>query len=245
MNFILKPDWPAPINIRAYTTLRTGGISAPPYNTFNLAGHVGDDEKYVQANRELLKNKLNLPDEPIWLEQTHSTIVLPAIPANRNQKADATFSNQTGQVCVVMTADCLPILLCQRDGSCVAAIHAGWRGLADGIIEKTLQAMNPSSVDILAWLGPAIGPAVYEIGEEVRQRFIEQDPDAESAFIPSEHAGRWLGNLYELATLRLNKQGIFAIYGGEYCTYSDKDYFFSYRRDGQQTGRMASLIWIT
>ncbi len=245
MNSILTPDWPAPANVNACTTLRLGGVSEAPYDTFNLADHVGDNETHVKANRQLLTNWLHLPNEPVWLKQTHSTIVLPAISSNRNQTADATFSDQPEQVCVVMTADCLPILLCHRQGTQVAAIHAGWRGLADGIIEKTLEKMALPPDDILVWLGPAIGPRVYELGEEVRQCFIEKDSAADSAFIPSKNDGRWLGNLYHLATLRLHKQQVFAIYGGQYCTYTDNKRFFSYRRDGIHTGRMASLIWMT
>lgn len=245
MKHFIQPDWPAPANVRAFTTLRSVGHSKVPFDKFNLAYHVGDNEKDVQANRELLKNLLNLPNEPFWLEQTHSTIVLPITEKSTDKKGDASFTNQAKQVCVIMTADCLPILICNRKGTYVAAIHAGWRGLADGIIEKTLQAMNLSSDDMMAWLGPAIGSKVYEVGAEVRERFIANDIEANQAFVPSKNEGRWLADLYALAKLRLYKQNISAIYGGEYCTYSDKDRFFSYRRDGNQTGRMASLIWMT
>lgn len=245
MTLFITPDWPAPANIQACTTLRQGGISEAPYDSFNLGDHVGDNPKHVEANRLLLKNSLNLPDEPVWLKQTHSTIALPAISNTRGKECDATFAHHSQQVCVVMTADCLPILLCNKDGTHVAAIHAGWRGLADGIIEKTLQAMNIPPEDLLVWLGPAIGPSVYELGEEVRACFIEKDPDAKSAFVPSENNGRWLGNLYSLAKQRLHKCKVWAIYGGDYCTYSDEAIFFSYRRDGNKTGRMASLIWMT
>lgn len=236
MKYMITPDWPAPSNIQAYTTLRNGG---------NLATHLGANEKQVQANRQLLKARLHLENEPIWLEQTHSTIVLPAVSSSRNKQADASFTNQTLQICVVTTADCLPILLCHRNGTHVAAIHAGWRGLASGIIENTLKAMNLNAEDILVWLGPAIGPVVYEVGEEVRQRFMDHDLEAEKAFIPSTKKGHWLGNLYDLATLRFHKQNILAIYGGQYCTYTDKERFYSYRREGDKAGRMASLIWIT
>lgn len=184
MKHFIAPTWPAPLNIHAYTTLRSGGVSEAPYHSFNLGEHVGDDEKHVQMNRALLKNKLQLPNEPIWLKQTHSTLVLPATTLI-GQEADATFSHQAKQVCTVMTADCLPLLLCNRSGTHVAAIHAGWRGLAHGIIENTLDVLNVPAEDILVWLGPAIGPTVYEVGEEVRHCFIEKDKDAEKAFIPS------------------------------------------------------------
>ncbi len=243
MDFIV-PNWPAPKNVRAFTTLRSGGMSEAPYDSFNLADHVGDHEKFVTANRQLLREKLQLPNEPVWLEQTHSTCVLSAELTTGDNKADASFTNQANQVCAILTADCLPVLLCDRLGTQVAAIHAGWRGLLNGIIEKTLERMQVPSQDILVWLGPAIGPRVYELGEEVRQQFLEKEAEAEAAFVPSHRKGHWLGNLYDLARLRLQKHNVSAIYGGEYCTYSDKARFFSYRRDGDKTGRMASLIWI-
>jgi hypothetical protein len=240
---MIIPDWPAPSHIHACTTIRSGGRSLTPYHSFNLADHVGDNEQHVQANRQLLRNKLDLPNEPIWLEQTHSTIVLPAAKSD-DRKADASFTDQPGQVCVVMTADCLPVLLCNRQGTYVAAIHAGWRGLANGVIENTVKAINLPPSDILVWLGPAIGPAVYELGQEVLDCFVEDNPEARHSFVPSSKSGHWLGNLYSLARLRLKKLNIHAIYGGDYCTYTDKERFFSYRRDGS-TGRMASLIWMT
>ncbi len=245
MKHVIVPDWPAPAHVKAYTTLRTGGTSQAPYETFNLAKGVGDDEHAVKANRAILNDVLSLPNEPVWISQTHSTIVLPARPETKGKEADATFANQPEQVCAVMTADCLPIFLCDRSGTHVAAIHAGWRGLAHGIIENTLQTLNLSPENILIWLGPAIGPKVYELGEEVRDIFVCDDPQAEKAFVPSQNEGRWLGDLYALARLRLRRYGVSAIYGGEYCTYSDAARFFSYRRDGGKTGRMASLIWIT
>jgi len=244
MTQIIIPDWPAPANIKAYTTLRHGGVSQAPYDTFNLAEHVGDNPQDVQTNRQLLKEMLSLPNEPIWLEQIHSTMVLPAVNDSRGKPADASFTTQSKQVCVVLTADCLPLLLCHRNGTQVAAIHAGWRGLANGIIAKTLDALNLPPEDILAWLGPAIGPKAYELGEEIREIFIKNDAEAEQAFIPSLHSDRWLGDLYSLAKLQLQKRHVSAIYGGKYCTYSDKERFFSYRRDGNKTGRIASLIWM-
>jgi YfiH family protein len=243
MNKFLLPNWPAPSNVKACTTLRTGGVSQAPYHHFNLAEHVGDDVAHVRANRTLLKKELHLSDEPVWIEQTHSTIVLPAHAENRHKEADASFTNQHHQVCIVLTADCLPLLICHREGTHVAAIHAGWRGLAGGIIQNTLQALQLPPEDLLVWMGPAISQKNYEVGEEVREHFLKLDPQAEKAFIPSPQQ-RWLANLYELARLQLKKLGVNNIYGGEYCTYSNQEMFFSYRRDGNQTGRMASLIWI-
>lgn len=243
MHFI-APNWPAPARVRACTTLRSGGVSVAPYDAFNLAEHVGDALPDVHTNRQLLYKMLDLPNEPIWLEQTHSTQVVPALPHNQGKEADASFTTEAQQVCVVMTADCLPILLCQCDGNQIGAIHAGWRGLANGIIEQTLAQFNFPPHEILAWLGPAIGPQVFEVGDEVRALFLQTQPEAAGAFLPSPQ-GRWLANLYILATLRLQRLGVTQIFGGDYCTYSMPDKFFSYRRDGNKTGRMASLIWLT
>lgn len=240
----LQPNWPAPQNIRAFTTLRQGGVSQAPYNEFNLAQHVHDNPQHVTLNRALLKEKLNLPAEPVWIEQTHSTIALTAQPSHRNCEADATFTTETNQVSVILTADCLPILLCSIKEPFVASIHAGWRGLANGIIESTLAASQQNSHHLIAWLGPAISAAHYEVGDEVRNYFLNADSMAETAFTPSLK-GRWLANLYALARLRLAKAGVSEVYGGDYCTFSDPQRFFSYRRDGSQTGRMATLIWIT
>lgn len=243
MNHVIKPEWSAPTHIKAYTTLRTGGVSLSPYHSFNLGLHVGDENHFVQQNRDLLNKTLALPEEPIWLDQTHSTIAVPAIPQNHGKNADASYTDEVQRVCAVLTADCLPILICNREGTMVAAIHAGWRGLADGVIESTLAAMNLPGKDLLAWLGPAIGPKVFEVGEEVRQRFIEVDSRAMDAFIPSPNQ-RWLADIYQLARLRLNNYGVSDITGGNFCTYSNNELFFSYRRDGSKTGRMASLIYI-
>ena len=238
----IQPNWPAPPWVKAYTTLRSGGVSTAPYHDFNLAMDIGDPPKHVEQNRLILQEKLQLPAEPIWIKQIHSDTVITASVENKYKQADASFSKEQDQVCTVLTADCLPILLCNRQGTFVAAIHAGWRGLNKGIIEKTVVAIQSEPDEILAWLGPAISQKHFEVGEEVRSSFIQQDPTAESAFIPSE-SGRWLGDLYALARLQLKKLGITAIYGGEYCTFIDKDKFYSYRRDAQKTGRMASLIW--
>jgi YfiH family protein len=242
-SMFITPTWPAPKNIHAYTTLRHGGLSEKPYDCFNLAQHVGDQPEHVQANRQLLKKELNLLIEPIWLQQTHSTIAVKATPENREMEADASYTNQAHHTCVVLTADCLPLLVCNRDGTHIAAIHAGWRGLLNGVIESTLHALSLPPEELLVWLGPAIGPAHYETGDEVREQFIHQHPNAINAFSPSPN-NRWLADLYALARLRLYHFGITAIYGGELCTYADNR-FYSYRRDGGKTGRIATLIWIS
>lgn len=243
MKSFIQPTWPAPDNIRAYTTTRIGGVSLAPYHEFNLGEHVEDNPLHVSTNRDLLKKRLELSNDPIWIKQTHSTIALEATPENREQEADATFTRQKNIACLVMTADCLPILLCNQQGTEVAAIHAGWRGLAHGVIESTIQALTTPHQEILAWLGPAISLRHFEVGDEVRAAFLKITPKAEDAFTPSPNQ-RWLADLYLLARIRLQNQGITQIYGGEYCTFSDKEQFYSYRRDGEKTGRMASLIWI-
>lgn len=240
----IAPFWPAPRQIKAFHTLRTGGTSPAPYDSFNLGFHTGDAATHVAANRLLLKTELNLPNEPIWINQVHGITAIPALPENREATADASFSNKINQICTVLTADCLPIFICHRLGTHVAAIHAGWRGLAHGIIEETLKALAQPPHDLLVWLGPAIGPGRFEVGEDVYQAFVNQDAKASEAFIPNK-ANHWLANLYQLAKLRLQKQGIHAVYGGDFCTYDAKDQFYSYRRDQGKTGRMASLIWIS
>jgi YfiH family protein len=184
-----------------------------------------------------------LPNEPIWLTQTHSTIAVEAIPEHAEQTADASYTDTVNRVCVVLTADCLPLLICNSRGTKVAAIHAGWRGLAGGIIENTLEKLALPGSELLVWLGPAIGPQKFEVGNDVYDAFIAQDESARMAFIPKAH-DKWLANLYLLATQRLNKLGVTAIYGGDYCTHTQSDLFFSYRRDHGKTGRMASAIWI-
>ena len=241
---LIKPLWPAPTNVNAMVTTRNGGYSQHEYATLNLADHVGDDPAIVQKNRVLLRQFI--PSEPVWLNQQHTTNVLTieqnvVVPI---EKADAAVTRQINRVLTVMTADCLPILLCNRAGTVVGAVHAGWRGLCDGIIEKTLLAMECSAEDIYAWLGPAIGPDVYEVGEEVRIAFITEDPAATLAFKSSPQPDKWLCNLYLLAKQRLVKAKVSSITGGEYCTYTDKETFFSYRRENK-CGRMASLIWLS
>ncbi len=235
------PDWPAPARVRACITTRHGGISLPPYDSLNLGEHVGDLPVAVQENRRRLASVLRLPSEPFWLRQLHGCRVVD-LGAAATRDADASFSRVRGAVCAVMSADCLPLLLCDRQGSCVAAIHAGWRGLADGIIEATLARLALPPSRILAWLGPAIGPDRFEVGEDVRCRFLEHHPAAQHAF--KAKGERWLADIYALARQRLQRQGVTSIYGGDCCTARERERFFSYRRDGV-TGRMASLIWLT
>ncbi|MFZ7316700.1 peptidoglycan editing factor PgeF [Avibacterium avium] len=239
----LKPNWTAPANIHAFTTLRQGGVSQAPYDSFNLGDHVGDDKNSVKTNRTLLVEQFHLPQFPLFLNQTHSTRVIRLPYDGNNLDADAVYTNQPNQVCLVMTADCLPVLFTNQQGTEVAAAHAGWRGLCDGVLEQTIQQFQAEPQEIIAWLGPAIGQKSFQVGEEVRQQFIAQDPNAAQAFVPdSIEQGKYLADLYHIARLRLNKLGISQISGGEHCTYLEKTAFFSYRRD-KQTGRMASLIW--
>lgn len=238
----IVPDWPAPARVHAVTTTRTGGVSTGPYASMNLATHVGDALDAVEANRLSLSRQLALPAGPVWLEQVHGTGIcnLDEDPSD-TPRADGAVATRAGAVCVVMTADCLPVLLCARDGSGVAAAHAGWRGLADGVIEAALDGLSCPPDAVLAWLGPAIGPQAFEVGEEVRLAFVNQDSQAETAFHVRE--GRLYADLYRLARQRLQARGVKAIHGGGRCTYTEADSFYSYRRDGT-TGRMASLIWI-
>jgi YfiH family protein len=236
------PNWPAPANVKALTTTREGGVSQVPYNTFNLATHVGDDADAVKNNRQILIEELNLPSEPIWLNQVHSTIAINAATVSNTPTADASFTNRRNVVCAVLTADCLPILICDKAGTMVAAIHAGWRGLANGIIEATINKFSVKHEDLLVWLGPAIGPNMYEVGADVVKEFTKHDPAAIDAFIILS-ATKWLVNLYQLASMRLKKLGITHIYGGDHCTYTEQNLFYSFRRSNK-TGRMASLIWM-
>ena len=237
-------NWQAPKNIKALTTVRSGGVSLPPFDSFNLGDHVCDDPKAVQQNRSLLVDKFDLPHQPFFLIQTHSTKVIELPFTGSNVEADAVYTQQANQVCLVMTADCLPVLFFNKEGTEVAAAHAGWRGLCDGILEETVAKFKCPTSDIIAWLGPAIGPTAFQVGEEIIEQFCAFDSNAKLAFTPDlTTSGKFLGNLYQLATQRLNKLGITEISGGGHCTYTEQDKFFSYRRD-KKTGRMASLIWI-
>jgi len=258
---MLKPDWPQlsvqfGAHFGAFSTCRTGGVSLAPYGDgtaatglnpggFNLGDHVGDQFEHVLINRALLAQAL--PNEPKWLSQVHGTSVLNFDQHQNSLIADACITTQANVVCAVLTADCLPVLFCDAKHGVVGAAHAGWRGLADGILENTIstmQAAGANSEHILAWLGPAIGPSKFEVGEEVRARFVEADASAALAFKSIEsHARKYYADIYHLARLRLHRAGVHQISGGHFCTFSEPEKFYSYRRDGV-TGRMTSLIWI-
>jgi YfiH family protein len=240
----LTPNWPAPAHVKAYATLRFDGNSQGPYASFNL-GKGGDSLENVLANRQRLMAELQLPQEPLWLNQVHGIQAVQADAATtQGPEADAAFTSIPNVVCTVMTADCLPLLFCNARGDQVAAVHAGWRGLSAGIIEATLQHLQQPREQWLVWLGPAIGPTIFEVGDEVRQAFLQHDPEASAAF-KATATDKWLADLYLLARQRLQACGVSRIYGGEFCTYSDASRFFSYRRGLGKTGRMASLIWLT
>ncbi len=235
----LRPDWPAANNVQAAVTLRTGGVSQGAYKSLNPALHVNDESKNIFQNRQKIKQMLKLPAEPVWLQQIHSNRVIKAENNKPLTQADASYTDQAGIVCTVMTADCLPVLLSSVDGSEIAAIHAGWRGLLAGIISNTLAQFKSSQV--LAWLGPAIGPKCFEVGKEVEQAFNNKSSQFNPAF-ESKNNDKFLANIYQLASIELSMRGVTKIYGGNFCTVSDNQRFFSYRRDGE-TGRMATLIW--
>lgn len=236
----LFPDWPAPASVRALQTTRLGGFSHGPFASMNLGDHVGDDPAAVAANRQRLAG--DMAAAPRWLKQVHGVNVVDAARALTGCEADAAYSRSQGLACVVMTADCLPVLFCNRAGTCVAAAHAGWRGLCAGILERTATAMGEAPSELMAWLGPAIGPDAFEVGDDVRNAFLAHDAAADSAFTQIR-PGKWFADIFALATQRLNRVGIRAIHGGGLCTVADPGRFFSFRRDGT-TGRMASLIWI-
>ncbi|MBZ0093640.1 MAG: peptidoglycan editing factor PgeF [Sulfuricellaceae bacterium] len=236
----IVPDWPAPARVRARVTTRRGGVSTGPYASLNLGDHVGDEADSVAQNRVILRAAL--PSGPVWLKQVHSVAVAEADVAVGVPEADASVARRAGTVCAVLTADCLPLLLCDRQGTVVGAAHAGWRGLADGVIEAAVAAMAAPADDLLAWLGPAIGPQSFEVGDEVRAVFTAHHAAAAAAFVP-HGPGKWLADLYALARLRLAALGVEHVYGGGLCTYRDSERFYSYRRDGA-TGRMASLVWL-
>jgi len=251
----LPADWPdnelaqsgsgKPENVHACTTLRSGGVSTGAYSEYNLADHVGDDPQAVVCNRAKLVEDLHLPSEPVWLEQVHSNKVVRAdeLATEQTVQADASFTSSKGVVCVVMTADCLPVFICNRSGTEVAVAHAGWRGLHAGIISNTVKAMNSSADELMVSLGPAIGPDVFEVGEEVLQAFVDKNSANKSAFTATTE-GCYLCDIYRLARIELQSIGVDRIAGGERCSYREEQQFFSYRRQ-QKTGRMASLIWLT
>jgi len=236
----LDADWPAPSSVHAFVTTRDGGAGSGAFQSFNLSHKVGDDTAAVDANRRRLRGWL--PANPRWLRQVHGSRVVDAATVTDPVEADAAVTRERGVVCTISVADCLPVLFCDRSGSVVAAAHAGWRGLAGGVLENTVSAMQCEPRDILAWLGPGIGPTAFEVGADVYSAFVQQAPEAAGAFRP--HApGKWLCDLFALARQRLTGAGVMAVHGGGHCTYRDATRFFSYRRD-RATGRMAALIWL-
>ena len=240
---LLTPEWPAPPRVRAAFTLRGGGVSRPPFDSLNVGAHVGDEPAAVAENRRRVRAALALPAEPAWLEQVHGVRVADLDAAGgAAAPADAVLTRSTGRVCAVQVADCLPVLLAARGGSAVAVAHAGWRGLAAGVLEATVAALGAAAGELVAWLGPAISQRHFEVGEEVRAAFLSSDPDAGGAFIANAR-GRWQCDLAALARRRLGALGVTAVSGGTWCTYADPARFFSFRRDGR-CGRMAALIWL-
>lgn len=249
------PDWPAPKNVRSAISLRAGGVSKAPFNSNNLALHVEDNPAHVLANRQTLVTALNLPCDPLWLEQVHGTDIVYApnikgVPkAQGIPSADGSYTDTANTVCAVLTADCLPVLLCNQSGTHVAAAHAGWRGLCNGILRDSVATFAQHDDQIMAYLGPAIGPQRFEVGAEVLEAFlikaqnVEHQQAIKAAFLPSSAAGKHLADLYALARAELAACGVTAVYGGEYCTFSQPEQFYSYRRD-RKTGRNASLIWL-
>lgn len=235
----LTPQWPAPARVKSCVTTRAGGVSADPFVSLNLGDHVGDDPVAVAKNRQRLVSLLGC--RPAWLSQVHGVAVAEASP-ELLVEADASWSATPGVACAIMTADCLPALFCDRAGTRVAAAHAGWRGLAAGVLEATLDALALPADQVLVWLGPAIGAQAFEVGAEVREAFIAQHAEAAEAFRPSHNAGKFMADIYQLARIRLAARGVTAVYGGDFCTYNDPR-FYSYRRSAQ-TGRFASLIWL-
>ncbi|MEJ2760527.1 MAG: peptidoglycan editing factor PgeF [Gammaproteobacteria bacterium] len=237
----ISADWPAPPRVRAGTTSRGGGVSRPPFDSLNLARHVGDDPEAVARNRAILQGELTLPGAPLWLEQTHSNRVI-GLPEDDDRRADAAVTDRPGLVCAVLTADCVPVLLCNRGGTRVGAVHVGWRGLCKGILENTLDRMDEDPAALLAWLGPHIGAAAYEVGDDVRDACLARLPGGSGAFTPNPR-GRWQCSLDELISLTLRQRGLTCISRSGHCTFTEPGQFYSYRREAR-TGRMASLIWM-
>jgi YfiH family protein len=238
----ILPDWPAPPAVHSLITTRGGGVSVGAYASMNPADHVGDDPRAVAQNRVLLRSIL--PGEPHWLKQVHgSGVHVAAGRASVPPEADACVARVPGEVCAVLTADCLPVLLCDQSASVVAAAHAGWRGLCNGVLERTVEAMAVPGEQVLAYLGPAIGPEAFEVGDEVRTAFMAVDPAAAEAFAPGAAPGKWWADIFRLARQRLGRVGVRQVFGATDCTFTDGQRFFSYRRD-RATGRMASLIWL-
>ena len=238
---VITPDWSAPTRIRAAFTLRSGGVSAAPYDSLNLGTGIGDSPQAVAENRRRIAERLALPSEPVWLEQVHGTSVV-EIGRDASLVGDASVTRVSGRVCAIRVADCLPVLFAARDGSAVGAAHGGWRGLAGGVLETTIARLGISPRQLIAWMGPAIGPRNFEVGDDVRDAFLARDAGTASAFTANAR-GRWQCDLYSLARHQLRELGVSAVSGGGWCTFAERDRFFSYRRDGQ-CGRMAALVWI-
>ena len=238
---LLRPDWDLPAGVEAVLTTRAGGFSRGAFAGFNLADHVGDDPEAVASNRAWLCRALSVT--PLWLAQVHGTAVADADSAQGLPQADAAVARGPARACAVLTADCLPVLLCDDAGSVVGAAHAGWRGLAAGVLEATVARMAVAPARLRAWLGPAIGAQAFEVGDEVRAAFVADDPVAAAAFTPGREAGKWMADLERLARRRLHRAGVVRVAGGGVCTVSTPERFYSYRRDGV-TGRFASLIWL-
>ncbi len=240
---LIRADWPVSPRVRAFCTTRRGGVSRPPHDTFNLGAHTGDDPDDVAENRRRLAEAAELPGEPRWLRQVHGVEVAAAHEIAGPVAADAAWTGRSGVVCAVLTADCLPVLLAAQDGSVVAAVHAGWRGLVGGVVEATVAALaSRARGPLSAWLGPAIGPDAFQVGAEVREAFLERDSGAGACFLP-DTGGRYRADLFALTRRRLYACGVVSVRGGGVCTWSSPERFFSYRRDGE-TGRMATLIWL-
>jgi len=237
----IQPNWQAPSTIHACCTTRRGGVSLAPYDAFNLGLHVGDRDADVIANRRLLREALALPSEPCWINQTHGVHAV-TLEQDSNRDADAAITREPGKVAVVMTADCLPILVCNRAGSEVAAIHAGWRGLQTGVIEATIAALHSPAEQLLAWIGPGISQPSFEVGDEVYDAFIDRVANARSCF-SANRPGHWLCDLAGLAESVLRTMGLTEVARAPFCSHADAALFYSYRREAV-TGRMASLIWI-
>lgn len=245
----ILPTWPAPNAIKAAVSTRRGGLSVAAWRSMNLAYHVGDHAQSVEKNWQLLGSLLKLPGAPQLLEQVHGVDVVRAQDDGMIRRADACYSDQQGVVCTVMTADCLPILICDRAGAEVAAVHAGWRGLANGVVASAVEQFKSRPDQLLAWLGPAISQPHFEVGEDVYRALLANAPGwgspekVDACFIRTQ-SDRWHADIFALARLALSASGVTAIFGGEHCTFANPESFYSYRRDGQ-TGRMASLIWIS
>ena len=238
----IEPEWPAPAQVRAVSTLRSGGVSNPPFASLNLALHVGDAVNDVYENRRRIEHAFQLPNQPCWLQQVHGVIAVEAGTFNSPPEADASYTRESNTVCSVMTADCLPILFCTKQGDRVAAAHAGWRGLVGGVLESAVQALNCPPAHLLAWLGPAIGQKSFVVGDEVRTAFSARNSINENCFVRNSNQ-RWWADIYALARNELLQLGVQDIFTDTSCTVTDASRFFSYRRDGQ-TGRMASMIWL-